>query len=257
MKKIPGIATVLLVMTVSACRAHNLRDAVGNALTNRWLYRSADGIAKIADFEPSLTLNAGEINGYTGCNNMHGDFKTSGDKIKIRQKLKTSMPCRSQAAVAAELAFENLLRSAVRYETSAGVLRLFTADGKQLVMHAYVPAPRAALVGTEWKMLSAAMMPGAVGTSEMLQAHRATFDGRMLRLRQPCYEISAGYVASETGMRFSDVQVAPLSCPGRREADFTLQYLEPMFAKIDRYTISERRLSLFAGEVFQLDFDAK
>ncbi|AFM12517.1 META domain-containing protein [Turneriella parva] len=257
MKKLQHLAVVLLVTAGGGCRDHNLRDSAGNALKNRWLYASADGIAKIENFEPTLTMNAGEISGYTGCNHLRGDFETSGNTIKIRQKLKTSMPCRSQAAVAAELAFENLLQLVVRYEVEAGVLRLITADGKKLVMHAYVPAPRAALTGTEWKMLSAAMMPGAVGTSEMIQAHRARFEGSRFRLRQSCYEITADYSANETTVRFANVQLKQQACKERREADFTLQYLEPMFAKIDRYTISERRLSLFAGEKFQLDFDAK
>jgi heat shock protein HslJ len=257
MKQIPGIAVILLVIAGGACRAHDLRDAAGNALTNRWLYTSADGIAKIDKFEPSLTLNAGQISGWTGCNHLQGDFKTSGNNIKIRQKLKTSMPCRSQAAVAAELAFENLLQAGTRYEVEAGVLRLITADGKQLVMHAYVPEPTAALVGTEWKMLSAAMMPGAVGTSEMIQAHRAIFDGRSFRLRQPCYEIIADYSADESAMRFKNIQVKQSACKERREADFTLQYLQPLFTRTNRYSIVERRLTIFEGTNFQFDFEAR
>jgi heat shock protein HslJ len=257
MKQMLTLTTMVVVLAGAACRAHDIRDAGGNALTNRWLYSSGDGIGKIEKFEPSLTLNAGQVSGWTGCNHLQADFSVSGNTIKIRQKMKTSLPCPSQAAVAGEQAFENLLQSVARYETGAGVLRLITPEGKQLVMRAYVPAPRAALVGSEWKMLSAAMLPGAVGTSEMIQAHRATFDTRRLRLSQPCYEISADYAASEAGMSFSNVSVVQRACTEKREAEFTLQYLQPMFARINRYTISERRLSLYAGEDFQLDFEAK
>jgi heat shock protein HslJ len=257
MNKMLSMTTMLVVFAGAACRAHDIRDASGNALTNRWLYSSGDGIGKIEKFEPTLTLNAGQISGWTGCNHLQADFSVSGTAIKIRQKMKTSLPCRSQAAVAGEQAFEDLLQSVARYEADAGVLRLFTADGKQLVMHAYVPAPRAKLVGSEWKMLSAAMLPGAVGTSEMIQAHRAVFDGRTLRLQQPCYTLSADYTANETAMRFSNVSLVQRACAEKREAEFTLQYLQPMLAKINRYTISERRLNLYAGEDFQLDFEAK
>lgn len=257
MKGAQSIAVIMLLITGAACRAHELRDAVGNPLTDRWLYTSADGIAKVDNFEPSLTFRASEIYGWTGCNHLQATFSTSGNQIKIQQKLKTSMACRSQAAVAAEVAFENLLQSVVRYETSPGVLRLVNAEGKHLMMHAYLPAPRAALLGTEWKMLSAAMMPGAVGTSEMLQAHRARFDGSRFRLRQGCYEITADYSADESAVRFTNVHLIRQACKEQREADFTLQYLEPMFATINRYTIIERRLTLFADKDFQLDFDAK
>ncbi len=252
----PKLILVFAAFAGSACSAHDLRDSSGSRLTNRWLYVSGAGLEKVKDFEPSFALNSGQMSGYTGCNHFQAEFKTSGNNIKINFKLKTSMPCSSQQAVAAELAFEEFLRSVERFETDAETLKLLNAEGSSLLMRAYVPKPKASLVGTEWKMLSAAMFPGAVGTSEMIQAHRAVFDGRKMTLQQPCYTVTANYTADDASVRFSNVQVAARACKEKREADFILQYVQPLLSKTDRYTIVERRLTLFEGTQFQLDFDA-
>jgi heat shock protein HslJ len=83
----------LLAMTTAACDLlQGARDAL-DIDRSTWRLVSIDGQPPLAGTEPTITFEAGQVSGTTGCNSFFGSYQVNGSNISVGVLGSTAMAC--------------------------------------------------------------------------------------------------------------------------------------------------------------------
>lgn len=145
MKAFPALLGVALVAVLSIALAGCgvLGGGRNEALDGNWQLESFGDAASPSGTDPgsvpAMTLDGGDVSGYTGVNTFSGSYTWRGDGTFEFGPLTYTEMGGSPAAMAQERAFLDALEATRRYEVVDTKLRLSDAEGGTLLV--LVPAP--------------------------------------------------------------------------------------------------------------------
>ncbi len=172
-----------------------------------WRLTSLRGVdaTALAGIRPPVTvrLDAGRLQGFSGCNQLVGSYTVAGDQVTIPALAGTMMAC-GPAVMKVETAFKQALAGTLRFAVADDRLTL-TPDGDTEPTIVFATAPPARLEGAAWEVngfnngrhavvsplngttLSLAFQNGSVSGQAGCNTFRATYtrDGNRLTIGPP------------------------------------------------------------------------
>jgi heat shock protein HslJ len=110
----------------------------GDPLNNTsWELYSIGQYSPIPDSTLTIQFEDGQVSGNGGCNSYSGEYRVSGDKLKLEMLASTLRACVDTAMMEQETIFMGALGEAQRFEIVDGQLLVYGSDGEALT---FVPA---------------------------------------------------------------------------------------------------------------------
>jgi heat shock protein HslJ len=86
----------------------------------------------IPDSTLTIHFEDGQVSGNGGCNSYGGEYRVSGDKLKLEKLMSTLMACADPAMMEQETIFMQALGDAQRFDIADGRLQVYGSDGEAL-----------------------------------------------------------------------------------------------------------------------------
>jgi heat shock protein HslJ len=135
-KKILVGVVIYSVIGTSALWAggHQSKGEV-NQPNGEWLAETVDGTAAADETNHTISFaDDGTISGHTGCNAYSGKAAIDGDKMVLSDVAETTKTmCKYKIAERAAGQYLAALSKAASYKVNVNVLRLYDADGKEVI----------------------------------------------------------------------------------------------------------------------------
>lgn len=117
---------IFLTIPLFACVGMNQSDLKGTA----WALITYNDTIPIADAQPTIQFEDGQVSGNASCNHYGGSYEIKGDRIHFGDLFNTEMACQApEGVMEQEQKYLETLRSAQRFEMDDGVLRIYTDSG--------------------------------------------------------------------------------------------------------------------------------
>ncbi|MBU6156738.1 MAG: META domain-containing protein [Alphaproteobacteria bacterium] len=127
------IATLLVVLTASACGAATPAGDVGRLTGVTWEATEVGGKPVATPAPVTLAIADGQASGRSGCNRYSATVTLAPDRISFGPLMSTKMACAEEGAMQTEAAFLDALSGAETWSISAaGQLTLSGSKGSVL-----------------------------------------------------------------------------------------------------------------------------
>lgn len=175
-----------------------------------WDVVSYGGQTPLPDAPITLSFEAEELGGTTGCNHYGGPYTTEGASFSVGELVSTQIFC--EGLMDQEAAYLNMLRAAQSITLDDGRLTIHTAEGNLV----FEPATDLTLEGQAWTL--SAIVEGEV-VSSMVGAEpiTATFEGGQLTGSAGCNQYSTSYEVEGSTLTLGAIVATRMSCGEERD----------------------------------------
>jgi heat shock protein HslJ len=163
----------------------------------------------VADSASTLTLDAGNLFGSTGCNRFRGPYTVGANTLTVGPVITTLAACSSDALNTQEQAILTALSGEVGYRISGDRLRISYDGGQQALNYQATPEPP--LVGTNWRLASFGPTEAPTAAAEEPAATLA-FDGTAVSGSTGCNNFSGSYTATGDSITFGPIASTLILC---------------------------------------------
>ena len=214
--KLPLLVFVALAVTLTACAAFKTEGRAAN-LEGEWTLLTLNGAPLLPGSTINATFSDGKIDGFSGCNSYGGPYTLTGNRIHFGMVAVTMMACLDEDVMTQEQAYtEALLSNVTKFRVDGDRLELLDKSGTALLVYArqepFTGDP-AALVGTEWKLLTLDGSP----LDETMSFTLAFAENRYSGLAG-CRHFDGDYQAGDGEIQFPSIAMIEMDCPGADDA---------------------------------------
>jgi heat shock protein HslJ len=145
--------SLLAALSVLGCYAVAARasESAGATLTGRtWQLSRLAGADRSGAGITATFTSAGKLSGFSGCNSYRGSYTTSGDSIRVSNKLAVTLMACGNSLMRMESSYLEALTSATTYTVQNATLTLMGRKNREL---ATFSVQSQSLAGTTWRVL--------------------------------------------------------------------------------------------------------
>jgi len=157
---------------------------------------------------PSVQFEAGQAQGFSGCNTFSGAYQLEGDRLKLGQLASTMMACEEPGS-SLEQAFQQAFAGTLRFSVDGERLLVTAAAGASLLFEREAPAQ---LAGSTWKVTNynnnRQAIVGVIGEPDITMS----FGNGKVSGSAGCNEFHASYATQGNGIRFGPVATTRRAC---------------------------------------------
>jgi heat shock protein HslJ len=211
----PAIATISLLIVLSACAEATSPGHGGDGLEGRTWILDATSVAALVDDAPAdarvtIRFDDGEVGGSAGCNLYGGTYtRGEGDAIAIEVGSMTEMAC-DEPLMALDTAFVGALGEVAAYRLDDDALTLDGGDDT-LTFDAEQPLP---LEGTAWRLDGLAAGNDAVTSTIAGTEVTARFEDGQVTGSGGCNEYGGTYTVNRDEIAIAELASTLIACDG-------------------------------------------
>lgn len=209
-----------LPLTFTACGVGGAASSVAS-LEGEWTLLTLNGAPLLPDSTINATFEDGQISGHSGCNSYGGPYTSTGSRLRFGMVAMTMMACLDEDVMAQEQAYAEALSNVAKFRLEGDRLELLDKSGTAILVYArqetFTGDP-AALVGTEWQLLTLGGSP----LDEALSFTLAFAENRYSGLAG-CRHFEGEYQAGDGEINFPMMAMIEETCPDADEAYWTLE----------------------------------
>lgn len=141
------VATAAALVLLTGCTAVVPASPAASLQDTSWVVAEILGKPTLADFPPTMSFDASQVGGRTGCNGYGGSYTLSGTKLSVSELAQTQMACQDDR-MQQEADFGEAFGTVRSVRFVGDKVELLDADGQVALL--LVPVPPLQLAGTSW-----------------------------------------------------------------------------------------------------------